>query len=285
MTVIAFAGLGVMGGPMARHLIAAGHELRLFNRTLEKTRAFAAQHGGTMCTSAAEAARGADVFISCVGNDADVRSVTVGADGAFQTLAKGALVIDHTTASAAVAREVAAAAPNLRCLDAPVSGGQAGAEKGTLAIMCGGSAEAFAAARPYLDCYGAKAVRIGPTGHGQLAKMCNQIAIAGIVQSLAESLQFARKAGLDADALLAAIGGGAANSWQMDNRARTMLEGKFDFGFAVDLMRKDFGIVLETARAIGASLPVTALVDQFYADLQQMGGGRDDTSSLIRRLR
>lgn len=285
MTVIAFAGLGVMGAPMARHLIAAGHQLRLFNRTPEKSARFAEAHGGTACATAAEAARGADVFISCVGNDEDVRSVTTGTTGAFQTLAPGALVIDHTTASAALAREIAAAAPNLRCLDAPVSGGQAGAENGQLAIMCGGTAQAFAAAQPFLACYGRKIVHIGPTGHGQLAKMCNQIAIAGIVQSLAEALQFARRAGVDPDALLQAIGGGAANSWQMDNRAKTMVEGRFDFGFAVDLMRKDFGIVLQTAREIGATLPVVALVDQFYAEVQQMDGGRDDTSSLIRRLR
>lgn len=284
MTVIAFAGLGVMGAPMARHLIAAGHQLRLFNRTFAKTAQFVARHGGTACNTAAEAAQGAEVFICCVGNDEDVREVTVGAAGAFQTLAAGALVVDHTTASATVAREIAAAAPGLLVLDAPVSGGQAGAENGQLAIMCGGTPAAFAAAQPYLACYGRKVVHIGPSGHGQLAKMCNQIAIAGIIQSLAESLHFAGQAGLDTDALLQAIGGGAANSWQMDNRAQTMVEGQFDFGFAVDLMRKDFGIVLATAREIGASLPVAALVDQFYADLQRAGGGRADTSSLIRRL-
>lgn len=285
MSVIAFAGLGVMGNPMARHLIHAGHELRLFNRSFDKTEDFVASHGGTACRTAAEAADGADAFISCVGNDDDLRAITTGPDGAFRTLKPGALVIDHTTTSAQVAREIAAAGQGLSWLDAPVSGGQAGAENGQLAIMCGGSEAAFAAARPLLDHYGKRIIHIGPAGHGQLAKMCNQIAIAGVIQSLSESMHFAQKAGLDTEALLQAIGGGAAQSWQMDNRARTMIADKFDFGFAVNHMRKDLGLVLDEARAIGATLPVAALVDQFYADVQQMGGGRDDTSALVRRLK
>ncbi|MCG2840019.1 NAD(P)-dependent oxidoreductase [Sandaracinobacter sp. RS1-74] len=284
MARIAFAGLGVMGWPMARHLSAAGHELRLFNRTREKAERFAAAYGGKPCTSAAQAADGADALITCVGDDADVRQVTVGAEGGFQSLADGALFIDHSTVSASLARVLAAENPRLLCVDAPVSGGQAGAESGQLAVMCGGSGEAVDAARPLIAAYGRRIVRIGPAGHGQLAKMANQIAIAGVVQGLSESLHFAMKAGLDTEALLDAIGKGAAQSWQMDNRAKTMVEGRFDFGFAVDLMRKDLGLVLEEARAVGASLPVAALVDQFYADVQKLGGARDDTSSLIRRL-
>ncbi|TPE59073.1 NAD(P)-dependent oxidoreductase [Sandaracinobacter neustonicus] len=284
MAHIAFVGLGVMGWPMARHLTAAGHEVRVFNRTAEKAARFAAAYGATPCTTVAQAAEGVDALITCVGNDDDVRQVTEGADGGFTTLPDGALFIDHSTASAALAKALAARHPRLNCIDAPVSGGQAGAEAGQLAIMCGGDADAIEAARPILDCYGRRVVRIGPSGHGQLAKMSNQIAIAGLVQALAESLHFAKKAGLDTAALLDAIGQGAAQSWQMDNRARTMVEGRFDFGFAVDLMRKDLGLVLEEARSNGASLPVAALVDQFYADVQKMGGNRDDTSSLIRRL-
>ena len=284
MTSIAFVGLGVMGWPMARHLIEAGHQLRLFNRSTAKARDFAAAHGGTPCLTAAEAAAGAEVLISCVGNDDDVRQVTTGPEGGFHTLPKGALFIDHSTASAALARELAANEFAVRTVDAPVSGGQAGAEAGQLAVMCGGSEDAFAAARPIMESYGKRIVHIGPAGHGQLAKMCNQIAIAGIVQGLAESLAFAVKAGLDTEALVQAIGQGAAQSWQMDNRARTMVEGKYDFGFAVDLMRKDLGLLLAEARRTGATVPVAALVDQFYADVQRMGGNRDDTSSLMRRL-
>ena len=284
MAHIAFVGLGVMGWPMARHLAAAGHDVRLFNRTAEKAVRFAAAYGGTACATVAEAAEGADALITCVGNDDDVRQVTEGAGGGFATLPDGALFIDHSTASAALARALADRNPRFRCIDAPVSGGQAGAESGQLAIMCGGDEQAVEAARPILDCYGRRVVRIGPSGHGQLAKMANQIAIAGVVQGLAESLHFALKAGLDTNALLDAIGQGAAQSWQMDNRARTMVEGRFDFGFAVDLMRKDLGLVLDEARSNGASLPVAALVDQFYADVQKLGGNRNDTSSLIRRL-
>lgn len=285
MAKIAFVGLGVMGWPMARHLAAAGHELRLFNRTFEKAERFAAAYGGVPCASPAEAARGADALITCVGNDEDVRQVAMGPDGGFQALADGALFIDHSTVSARLARELAEAAPRLQCVDAPVSGGQAGAEAGQLAVMCGGTEEAVEVARPLMEAYGRRIVRIGGSGHGQLAKMANQIAIAGVVQGLSESLHFAMKAGLDTEALLEAIGKGAAQSWQMDNRAKTMVDGKFDFGFAVDLMRKDLGLVLEEARAVEASLPVAALVDQFYADVQKMGGARNDTSSLIRRLK
>jgi 3-hydroxyisobutyrate dehydrogenase len=284
MGTVAFVGLGVMGWPMARHLAANGHVLRLFNRSPEKAARFVTAYGGTACATAAEAARGADALITCVGNDEDVRAVTIGPDGGFQPLPDGALFVDHSTVSASLARELAQTTPRLHCIDAPVSGGQAGAEAGQLAIMCGGAEPAIEAARPILGCYGRRVVRIGPAGHGQLAKMANQIAIAGVVQGLAESLHFAGKAGLEIDALLDAIGQGAAQSWQMDNRARTMAEGKFDFGFAVDLMRKDLGLLLAEARANGASLPVAALVDQFYADLQKMGAGRQDTSSLIRRL-
>ncbi len=284
MAKIAFVGLGVMGWPMARHLTAAGHELRIFNRTAGKAERFAAAYGGTPCASPAEAALGADALITCVGNDDDVRQVTTGPEGGFQSLASGALFIDHSTISARLARELAEAAPQLQCIDAPVSGGQAGAEAGQLAVMCGGTEAAVEAGRPLMEAYGRRIVRIGPAGHGQLAKMVNQIAIAGVVQGLSEAMHFAMKAGLDTDALLDAIGKGAAQSWQMDNRAKTMVEGKFDFGFAVDLMRKDLSLVLEEARAVDASLPVAALVDQFYADVQKMGGARNDTSSLIRRF-
>jgi len=284
MGTIAFVGLGVMGWPMARHLVAAGHQLRLFNRTAQTARRFAAACGGIPCATVAEAAIGSDALITCVGNDDDVRQVTVGPEGGFQSLADGALFIDHSTVSAELARTLASCNPRIACVDAPVSGGQAGAEAGQLAIMCGGTEAAVCAATPILQAYGRRIVRIGEAGHGQLAKMANQIAIAGVVQGLAESLHFATRAGLDTDALIDAIGQGAAQSWQMDNRARTMMEGRFDFGFAVDLMRKDLGLVLAEARANGASLPVAALVDQFYADVQKLGGARNDTSSLIRRL-
>ncbi len=273
-----------MGWPMARHLCAAGHTVRVFNRRHEKAQRFAGAYGATPCQSAAEAADGADAFITCVGNDDDIRQVTGGMDGAFLSLPDGALFIDHSTVSAGLAHELAERNPAIHCVDAPVSGGQAGAEAGQLAIMCGGEEAAVEAARPILECYARRIVRIGPSGHGQLAKMANQIAIAGLVQGLAESLHFATRAGLDTDALLDAIGQGAAQSWQMDNRARTMVKGQFDFGFAVELMRKDLGLVLAQAREAGASLPVTALVDQFYADIERMGGARQDTSSLIRRL-
>lgn len=284
MANIAFIGLGVMGWPMARHLAAAGHSLHLHNRSTEKAERFATAYGGTIHRTPRSAAQGADMLITNVSADADVEAVTTGPDGAFAALPDGALFMDHSTISADLARRLAAQHPRLHCVDAPVSGGQAGAEAGRLSIMCGASSAAYALAEPVAAVYGARVVRIGPPGHGQLAKMANQIAIAGLVQALSESLHFALKAGLDTEALLCAIGGGAAQSWQMDNRAKTMVEGRFDFGFAVDLMRKDLGLVLDEARRNGASLPVAALVDQFYGDVQKAGGGRHDTSSLITRL-
>ena len=284
MAKIAFVGLGVMGWPMARHLTAAGHSLALFNRSPDKVLRFAAAYGGTPAFSPAMACEGADALITCVGNDDDVREVTTGPSGGFQALPKGAVFIDHSTASARLARSLADAAPEILCLDAPVSGGQAGAEAGQLTIMCGGSEQAFAAAEPMMSAYARMTGHLGPAGSGQLAKMVNQVAIAGVVQGLAEALHFAKSAGLDAAAVVDVISKGAAQSWQMDNRAKTMIEGRFDFGFAVDLMRKDLGLVLEEARSNGARLPLAALVDQFYADVQAMGGNRDDTSSLIRRF-
>ncbi|MFN3388634.1 MAG: NAD(P)-dependent oxidoreductase [Allosphingosinicella sp.] len=286
MARIAYIGLGVMGAPMARHLVAAGHSLTVYNRSPEKARAWAAEHGGTVAATPAAAAGGVDAVIACVGKDEDVEAVTLGPDGAFRNMRDGALFIDHTTASADIARRVAdgARARGLHSLDAPVSGGQAGAEKGQLAIMCGGTDEAFAAAEPLMRAYAARIVHVGPDGAGQTTKMVNQIAIAGVLQGLAEALHFAQAAGLDRDKVFEAISGGAAQSWQMVNRWKTMDQGEFDFGFAVDWMRKDLGLALEEARRNGASLPLAALVDQFYADVQAMGGARQDTSSLIRRL-
>ena len=286
MARIAFLGLGVMGAPMAGHLAAAGHQLAVYNRSSAKAEAWAARHGGRTASSPAEAADGADAVIACVGRDEDVEKVTLGAAGAFAAMRRGAIFIDHTTASARLARRLAGEADGLalHCVDAPVSGGQAGAEKGQLAIMCGGSEEAVAAARPLIEAYAARIVHVGPAGHGQLTKMVNQICIAGIVQGLAEGIHFAKAAGLDAGKVFEAVSGGAAQSWQMVNRWATMERGEFDFGFAVDWMRKDLGLTLEEARANGARLPLTALVDQFYADLQAIGAGRQDTSSLIRRL-
>ena len=283
MAKIAFLGLGVMGAPMARHLAAAGHGLTVYNRSPEKAETWVAANGGRLVASVAEAAAGADAVIACVGADKDVAEV---AEGAFGAMREGAVFIDHTTVSARLARLLAgeAAARGLLCVDAPVSGGQAGAENGQLAIMCGGSDEAIAAAAPLMQAYAARIVHVGPAGHGQLTKMVNQICIAGVVQGLSEAVHFTHKAGLDADKVLEAVSGGAAMSWQMVNRWPTMDEGNFDFGFAVDWMRKDLGLTLEEARANGARLPLTALVDQFYADLQAMGAGRQDTSSLIRRL-
>ena len=281
MARIAFVGLGVMGWPMARHLIAAGHELKLFNRTPEKAERFVAAYGGIATNRIAEAADNADALITCVGNDADVLEVV---GHAVPVMVDGALLIDHSTISAGTARRLALENGRLHVVDAPVSGGQSGAEAGQLAIMCGGSDVAFARARLLLEAYTRQIVHIGPAGHGQLAKCVNQIAIAGLVQGLSEAMHFAIRAGLNSDAVLDAIGQGAAQSWQMDNRAKTMVAGSFDFGFAVELMRKDLGLVLAEARANGASLPVAALVDQFYADVQKMGGSRQDTSSLIRRL-
>jgi len=286
MARIAFLGLGVMGGPMARHLAEAGHDLVAYNRGRAKAEAWTAGNGGSAAASPAEAAAGADAVIACVGADRDVEQVTLGPGGAFETLREGALFIDHTTVSARLARRLAeqGEARGLLCVDAPVSGGQAGAEKGQLAIMCGGTEAAVAAARPLMEAYSACIVHVGPPGHGQLTKMVNQICIAGIVQGLSEAVHFTHRAGLDADKVFEAVSGGAAQSWQMVNRWPTMDKGEFDFGFAVDWMRKDLGLTLEEARVNGARLPLTALVDQFYADLQAMGAGRQDTSSLIRRL-
>jgi 3-hydroxyisobutyrate dehydrogenase len=286
MARIAFLGLGVMGAPMAGHLAAAGHDLVVHNRSAGKARAWVERHGGTAAATPAEAADGADAVIACVGADRDVAEVTIGAGGAFRAMAEGSLFVDHTTVSARIARQLAeqGGAKGLLVVDAPVSGGQAGAEKGALAIMCGGSEAAVAAARPLMEAYAARIVHVGPAGHGQLTKMVNQICIAGVVQGLAEAIHFAKAAGLDADKAFEAVSGGAAQSWQMNNRWATMERGEFDFGFAVDWMRKDLGLTLEEARANGARLPLTALVDQFYADLQALGAGRQDTSSLIRRL-
>ena len=284
---IAYLGLGVMGAPMARHLAAAGHSLVVYNRTPAKAEAWVALHGGSAAATPADAAADADVVIACVGADADLRAVTLGPDGCFAAMAPGSLFIDHTTVSASIARELAEAgsARGLHVVDAPVSGGQAGAENGKLTIMVGGTADAFAAAEPVMQAYGRSIKRLGESGSGQIAKMMNQICIAGLMQGLAEALRFGEKAGIDGKAVIDVIQGGAAGSWQMVNRHKTMLDGKFDYGFAVDWMRKDLGIVLQTADEIGAPVPVTALVDQFYKDVQAMGGGRWDTSSLIERLR
>ncbi|HSC65288.1 MAG TPA: NAD(P)-dependent oxidoreductase [Caldimonas sp.] len=284
---VAFLGLGVMGYPMAGHLAAAGHRVTVYNRTVAKAAQWVAEHGGKSAPTPAEAARGADLVFACVGNDDDLRSVTLGAGGAFAAMKAGAIFVDHTTASAEVARELAqaAAANQLAFIDAPVSGGNLGAINGALTVMCGGDSAAFATARPVAMAFSKAMTLLGPSGAGQLAKMVNQIAIAGLVQGLSEAIAFGERSGLDMKAVLEVIGKGAAQSWQMDNRGPTMIQGKFDFGFAVDWMRKDLGIALEEARRNGARLPVTALVDQFYADIQAAGGRRDDTSSLIRRLR
>ena len=287
MARVAFLGLGVMGFPMARHLAAAGHDLTVYNRTFAKADAWVAVHGGRAALSPAAAAAGADVVFTCVGNDEDLRSVVLGPDGAFAAMSKGALFVDHTTVSASIARELAEAgdARGLYVVDAPVSGGQAGAEAGQLTIMCGGQAAAFACAEPVMAAYAKRIGHMGPAGSGQLTKMVNQICIAGVLQGLSEALIFATAAGLDADAVVDVISKGAAQSWQMDNRARTMVRGEFDFGFAVDWMRKDLGLVLSEAASRGLDLPLTALVDGFYAEVQAMGGARQDTSSLIRRYR
>jgi 3-hydroxyisobutyrate dehydrogenase-like beta-hydroxyacid dehydrogenase len=286
MQRLAFIGLGVMGFPMAGHLARAGHPVTVFNRDGEKARRWSAQHGGEAATSAAAAVRGARAVFLCLGNDASVRETVLGAGGVLAALEPGAVLVDHTTASAELARELAAAcaARGVGSVDAPVSGGQAGAENGQLTIMCGGTAADFAAVEPLLGCYARCARLLGEAGAGQLAKMVNQVCIAGVVQGLAEGLHFARAAGLDAQAVIEVIRQGAAQSWQMDNRHRTMLDARYDFGFAVDWMRKDLGIVLDEARRNGARLPLAALVDQFYAEVQAMGGGRWDTSSLLARL-
>ena len=286
MTSIAFIGTGVMGAPMAGHLVAAGYNVTVYNRSRAKADAWAAKHGGTVARTPAEAAAGKDAVFSCVGNDDDLAEVTLGTDGAFGAMASGALFVDHTTVSAKIARLLAeeGGTKGLLVVDAPVSGGQAGAENGKLSIMCGGSAEAMAAAEPLMQAYALRIVHIGEAGAGQTTKMVNQIAIAGVVQGVAEALRFAQASGRDTDKVFAAVSGGAASSWQMVNRWKTMSEDTFDFGFAVDWMRKDLGLTLDEARRNGTVLPLTALVDQFYAEVQKMGGGRDDTSSLIRRL-
>jgi 3-hydroxyisobutyrate dehydrogenase len=287
MAKIAFIGLGVMGGPVARHLAGAGHDLTVYNRTRDKADAWVGLHGGRAAATPAEAAAGRDVVLSCVGRDADLEAVTLGPDGAFAAMRAGALFIDHTTVSAAIARrlDAEAAARGLLCVDAPVSGGQAGAENGQLSIMCGGSAEAMAAATPVMQPYAKRIVHVGGPGAGQTTKMVNQICIAGVLQGVSEALRFAQAAELDLDKVFEAISGGAAQSWQMENRWKTMSEDKFDFGFAIDWMRKDLALTLDEARLNGAPLPVTGLVDQFYADVVAMGGGRQDTSALVRRLR
>lgn len=283
---LAFLGLGVMGYPMAGHLARAGHRVTVYNRTLATADRWAVEHKGHAGRTPADAARGADIVFACVGNDDHLRQVTLGPGGAFDAMKKGAIFVDHTTASAAIARELygEAARRGLHFLDAPVSGGQAGAEKGVLTVMVGGDDAAFAQARPAIDAYARFVKLLGPAGSGQLAKMVNQICIAGVVQGLAEGLHFAKAAGLDAAAVIETISKGAAGSWQMDNRAATMIDGKFNFGFAVDWMRKDLAIALDEARRNHAKLPLTALVDQFYAEVQAMGGGRWDTSSLMARL-
>ncbi|WP_136442403.1 NAD(P)-dependent oxidoreductase [Pacificoceanicola onchidii] len=287
MAKVAFLGLGVMGYPMAGYLAKAGHEVTVYNRTAAKAEAWVAEFGGSLGATPREAAAGAEFVMSCVGNDDDLRGVCLGADGAFAEMASGSVFVDHTTVSAEVTRELhgVAAEAGIAFVDAPISGGQAGAENGALVVMCGGSEEAYAKAEPMIDAYAKLCKRLGESGAGQLCKMVNQICIAGLVQGLSEGLHFAEKAGLDGRAVVDVIGGGAAGSWQMVNRYETMLDDHFEHGFAVDWMRKDLGICLKTANENGASLPVTALVDQFYKDVQKMGGGRWDTSSLIKRLR
>ncbi len=287
MAKVSFLGLGVMGYPMAGHLVRAGHEVTVYNRTTAKAEAWVKEHGGAMATTPRAAAEGADFVMACVGNDDDLRSVCLGADGALAGMAAGTVFVDHTTVSAKVTRELCAAAADAQIafVDAPVSGGQAGAENGQLGVMCGGDADAYGRAEPVIDAYAKACKRLGESGAGQLTKMVNQICIAGLVQGLSEALHFAEKAGLDGKAVVEVISQGAAGSWQMSNRYETMLDGHFDHGFAVDWMRKDLGICLDTADENGASLPVTALVDQFYKDVQKIGGARWDTSSLIKRLR
>ncbi len=284
---VAFLGLGVMGLPMAGHLARAGHRTTVYNRSAAKAAAWAAEFGGRSAATPREAAQGADIVFACVGNDDDLRSVVLGPDGAFAGMKPGAIFVDHTTASAEVARELGAEADGrgLKFIDAPVSGGNLGAINGALTVMCGGDAQAFETIKPVAMAFSKAVTLLGGNGAGQLAKMVNQIAIAGLVQGLAEAIAFGERAGLDMKAVLGVIGKGAAQSWQMDNRGPTMVDARFDFGFAVDWMRKDLGLCLEEARRNGARLPVTALVDQFYADIQAAGGNRLDTSSLIKRLR
>lgn len=286
MAKLAFLGLGVMGYPMAGHLQAAGHDVTVYNRTAAKAEKWVSAHGGRMGETPAAAAEGADMVMACVGNDDDLRAVCTGDGGAFSAMQSGAIFVDHTTVSAAVTRELhdSAAGMGLGYVDAPISGGQAGAENAALSVMCGGAEDTYAKAEPIIAVYAKMCRRIGESGAGQMTKMCNQIAIAGLVQGLSEALHFAQKAGLDGRAVVEVISQGAAGSWQMSNRYETMLDDHFDHGFAVDWMRKDLGICLNTANENGASLPVTALVDQFYKDVQKLGGGRWDTSSLLKRL-
>ena len=283
---VAFLGLGVMGHPMAGHLASAGHQVTVYNRTTAKAEAWTKEYGGSFAATPAEAVNGAEFVFCCVGNDDDLRSVVLGDAGALAGMTSGAIFVDHTTASAAVARELHAAAAQrgVAFIDAPVSGGQAGAVNGALTVMCGGDAAPFDMVKPIALAFAKAVTLLGGPGSGQLAKMVNQICIAGVVQGLSEAVRFGQNAGLDMAQVLEVIGKGAAQSWQMDNRGKTMVEGKFDFGFAVDWMRKDLGLVLDEARRNGSRLPVTALVDQFYADVQALGGNRWDTSSLIKRL-
>jgi 3-hydroxyisobutyrate dehydrogenase len=287
MAKLAFLGLGVMGYPMAAHLLRAGHDVTVYNRTTAKAVAWVAQHGGAFAATPRDAAQGCDFVLSCVGNDDDLRSVYAGPDGALAGMKAGAIVVDHTTVSATVTRDLAVEAEGagIGWVDAPVSGGQAGAENGQLAIMCGGDAAHFAAAEPVVAAYSKATVHFGAIGAGQLTKMVNQICIAGLVQAMSEGLYFAMKAGLDPKAVADLVSQGAGGSWQLKNRAGTMVDNQFNHGFAVDWMRKDLGIALGQAKEIGVALPVTAIVDQFYADVQQLGGGRWDTSSLIQRFR
>ncbi|GAA6150042.1 NAD(P)-dependent oxidoreductase [Pseudooceanicola nitratireducens] len=287
MAKIAFLGLGVMGYPMAGHLQAAGHDVTVYNRTAAKAEAWAKEHGGSHAATPREAAQGADFVMTCVGNDDDLRSVCTGKDGAFAGMEEGAILVDHTTVSAKVTRDLAAIAAGggIGYVDAPISGGQAGAETGQLSVMCGGDQATYDKAASVIAAYAKICRRMGDVGAGQITKMCNQIAIAGLVQGLSESLHFAQASGLDGEKVVEVISQGAAGSWQMVNRHKTMLADEYEHGFAVDWMRKDLNICLTTADEIGASLPVTALVDQFYKDVQKMGGGRWDTSSLLKRLK
>ncbi|HEV7874562.1 MAG TPA: NAD(P)-dependent oxidoreductase [Enterovirga sp.] len=286
MAKVAFLGLGVMGYPMARHLAAKGHEVTVYNRSTAKAERWVSQNGGRHAATPREAAAGQEIVFACVGNDDDLRQVTIGPDGAFKAMQAGMVFVDHTTASAEVARELdgAAKSAGFGFIDAPVSGGQAGAENGLLTVMCGGEAATYARVEPVIMSYARASRLLGPTGSGQLAKMMNQICIAGLVQGLAEAVAFGRRAGLDINAVLDVISKGAAGSWQMENRGKTMVEAKYDFGFAVDWMRKDLSICLAEARRNGSLLPVTALVDQFYGEVQKLGGGRWDTSALLARL-
>jgi len=283
---VAFIGLGVMGYPMAGHLQKGGHEVTVYNRTASKASQWVADYNGASAATPALAASGAEIVFTCVGNDDDLRAVVTGPDGVFSTMAEGAVLVDHTTASAEVARELdlIASEKGLGFLDAPVSGGQAGAENGALSVMIGGEQSVFDRCEAVIDCYAKSSRLLGPAGSGQLAKMVNQICIAGLVQGLAEGVHFAKQAGLDAAAVFDVIQHGAAGSWQMVNRHQTMIDDEFDFGFAVDWMRKDLKIALDEARSNGSQLPTTALVDQFYAEVQKMGGNRWDTSSLVKRL-